>query len=155
MVPRCRDVLQPLIFFVTVGASRAWGRFWLADVGHTSVMQSGRLLIYGAGTAGAQTAAALRMSHQYALLGFVDDDPAKVGGSVNGIPVYAPKDVELVIARQGVTDILLAMPSVTRDRRNTILQSLRSMPVHVRTLPGMSDLASGRFTVKYFRERDL
>jgi FlaA1/EpsC-like NDP-sugar epimerase len=67
-----------LIFFVMVGASRAWARFWLVDVGHTSVMQSGRLLVYGAGTAGAQTAAALRMSHQYALLGFVDDDPAKV-----------------------------------------------------------------------------
>jgi FlaA1/EpsC-like NDP-sugar epimerase len=155
MVPRSLGVLQPLIFFVMVGASRAWARFWLADVGHTSVMQSGRLLIYGAGSAGAQTAAALRMSHQYALLGFIDDDPAKVGGSVNGIPVYAPKDVELVIARQGVTDILLAMPSVTRDRRNTILQSLRSLPVHVRTLPGMADLASGRVTVNDFRELDI
>ncbi|MBP6007187.1 MAG: polysaccharide biosynthesis protein [Rhodoferax sp.] len=155
MVPRSLGVLQPLIFFVMVGASRAWARFWLADVGHTSVMQSGRLLIYGAGTAGAQTAAALHMSHQYALLGFIDDDPAKVGGSVNGIPVYAPKDVELVITRQGVTDILLAMPSVTRDRRNTILQSLRALPVHVRTLPGMSDLASGRVTVNDFRELDI
>ena len=155
MVPRSLGFLQPLIFFVMVGASRAWARFWLVDVGHTSVMQSGRLLIYGAGTAGAQTAAALRLSQQYALLGFVDDDPAKVGGSVNGIPVYAPKDVELVIARQGVTDILLAMPSVTRERRNTILQSLRPLPVHVRTLPGMADLASGRVTVNDFRELDI
>jgi FlaA1/EpsC-like NDP-sugar epimerase len=155
MVPRSLGVLQPLIFFVMVGASRAWARFWLADVGHSSSMQSGRLLIYGAGTAGAQTAAALRMSHQYALLGFVDDDPAKVGGSVNGIPVYAPADVEVVIARQGVSDILLAMPSVTRERRNTILQSLRAFPVHVRTLPGMSDLASGRVTVNDFRELDI
>jgi FlaA1/EpsC-like NDP-sugar epimerase len=155
MVPRTLGVLQPLIFFVMVGASRAWARFWLADVGHSSSMQSGRLLIYGAGTAGAQTAAALRMSHQYALLGFVDDDPAKIGGSVNGIPVYAPADVEVVIARQGVSDILLAMPSVTRERRNTILHSLRHLPVHVRTLPGMSDLASGRVTVNDFRELDI
>ena len=144
MVPRSLGILQPLIYFVMVGASRAWARFWLVDVGHTSVMQSGRLLIYGAGTAGAQTAAALRLSQQYALLGFVDDDPAKVGGSVNGIPVYAPKDVELVIARQGVTDILLAMPSVTRERRNTILQSLRPLPVHVRTLPGIASPGSGQ-----------
>jgi FlaA1/EpsC-like NDP-sugar epimerase len=155
MVPRSLGVLQPLIFFVMVGASRAWARFWLADVGHTSAAQSGRLLVYGAGTAGAQTAAALRMSNQYALLGFVDDDPTKIGRSVNGIPVYAPADVERVIARQGVSDILLAMPSLTRDRRNAILQSLRHLPVHVRTLPGMSDLASGRVTVTDFRELDI
>ncbi|OQW88139.1 MAG: polysaccharide biosynthesis protein [Rhodoferax ferrireducens] len=154
-VPRSLGVLQPLIFLFLVGGSRAWARFWLADAGHTSVMQSGRLLIYGAGTAGAQTAAALRLSSQYGLIGFVDDDVAKIGRSVNGIPVYCPSDIRQVIARQGVTDILLALPSVTRERRNTIVQSLRDFPVHVRTLPGLSDLASGRVTVNDFRELDI
>lgn len=60
-----------------------------------------------------------------------------------------------MIARQGVTDILLALPSVTRDRRNAILEDLRPLPVHVRTLPGLSDLASGRVTVQDFRELDV
>jgi len=155
MVPRSLGVLQPLIFLFLVGASRAWARFWLADMGHSSVMQSGRLLIYGAGTAGVQTAAALRLSQQYALLGFIDDDPSKVGRSVNGVPVYAPADIAQVIARQGVTDILLALPSASRDRRNAILDSLRSHPVHMRTLPGLSDLASGRVTVQDFCELDI
>jgi FlaA1/EpsC-like NDP-sugar epimerase len=155
LVPRSLGVLQPLIFFVMVGASRAWARFWLADVGHSSVMRSGRLMIYGAGTAGAQTAAALRLSHQYALLGFVDDDAAKVGGSVNGVPVYRPADIAHVVARQGVTDILLAMPSISRERRNVILNSLHDLPVHVRSLPAMSDLASGKVTVSDFRELEI
>jgi FlaA1/EpsC-like NDP-sugar epimerase len=133
-VPRSLGVLQPLIFLFLVGASRAVARFWLADLGQASKLD-GRLLIYGAGTAGVQTAAALRMS-RYALLGFVDDDTAKVGRSINGVPVVAPSEIPQVIAQHGVTDILLALPSVSRDRRNAILETLRAMPVHVRTLPG-------------------
>jgi FlaA1/EpsC-like NDP-sugar epimerase len=54
-----------------------------------------------------------------------------------------------------VTDILLAMPSASRDRRNKIIQSLRDLPVHTRTLPGLSDLASGRVTVQDFCELDV
>jgi FlaA1/EpsC-like NDP-sugar epimerase len=155
MVPRSLGVLQPLIFLFLVGASRALARFWLADLGHTAAQVGVRLLIYGAGTAGVQTAAALRMSHQYALLGFVDDDVAKIGRSINGVPVFAPHEVSQVVGRQGVSDILLALPSATRERRNAILSSLRPLPVHIRTLPGLSDLASGRVTVKDFRELDL
>jgi FlaA1/EpsC-like NDP-sugar epimerase len=155
LVPRSLGVLQPLIFLFLVGASRASARFWLADVGHASVQVGGRLLIYGAGTAGVQTAAALRMSQQFALLGFVDDDTTKVGRSINGVPVFAPSEVPQVVVRQGVTDILLALPSATRDRRNAILNSLRPLPVHIRSLPGLSDLASGRVTVQDFRELDL
>lgn len=155
MVPRSLGVLQPLIFLFLVGASRSWARFWLTDLGHSSVMQEGRLLIYGAGTAGVQTTAALRLSQQYAVLGFVDDDASKVGRSVNGVPVYSPSQIARIIAQQGVTDILLALPSVSRDRRNAILESLHQHPVHVRTLPGLSDLASGRVTVQDFHELDL
>ncbi|MGB4360852.1 MAG: nucleoside-diphosphate sugar epimerase/dehydratase [Rhodoferax sp.] len=154
-VPRSLGVLQPLVFLVLIGASRAFARFWLADVNRARAHCEGRLLIYGAGTAGVQTAAALRMSHQYALLGFVDDDATKAGRSLNGVPVFSPHEVPQVVAKQGVTDILLALPSATRDRRNAILSSLRPLPVHVRTLPGMSDLASGRVTVQDFRELDL
>jgi FlaA1/EpsC-like NDP-sugar epimerase len=154
-VPRSLGVLQPLIFLFLVGASRAMARFWLAGLGRDQAKVEGRLLIYGAGTAGVQTASALRLSQQYALLGFVDDDASKVGRSLNGVPVFAPADVPQVVALQGVTDILLALPSATRDRRNAILDSLRPLPIHIRTLPGLSDLASGRVTVQDFRELDV
>ncbi len=153
-VPRSLGVLQPLIFLLLVGTSRALARFWLTRWDKRQSAQ-GRLLIYGAGEAGVQTATALGMSGQFKLLGFVDDDAGKVGRSINGVPVYAPADVPGVIARLHVTDILLAMPSATRERRNSILQSLRPLPVHVRTLPGLADLASGRVTVQDFKELDI
>jgi len=154
-VPRSLGVLQPLVFLFLVGGSRALARFWLADLSQARSNCEGRLLIYGAGTAGVQTMVALHMSQQYALLGFVDDDVSKVGRSVNGIPVFAPDEVPHVVERQCVTDILLAMPSATRERRNAILEGLRPLPVHIRTLPGLADLASGLVTVQDFHELDV
>ena len=154
-VPRSVGVLQPLIFLLLVGASRAMARFWLAGLQQSRHQSGGRLLIFGAGTAGVQTASALGISGQFVLLGFVDDDAAKVGRSINGVPVFSPAQVPELVARQGVTDMLLAMPSATRERRNKIIENLRHVPVHIRTLPGLADLASGRVTVQDFKELDI
>ena len=153
-VPRTLGILQPLIFLLLVVASRAMARFWLNAWDNRHEKQ-GRLLIFGAGTAGVQTAAALRVSSQFKLLGFVDDDAGKVGRSVNGVLVYSPAAVADLVSRQGVTDILLALPSATRERRKSIIESLHSLPVHIRTLPGLADLASGRVTVRDFKELDI
>ncbi|MCY7371712.1 MAG: polysaccharide biosynthesis protein [Polaromonas sp.] len=154
-VPRTVGALQPLVFLLLVGASRAIARFWLAGVAGVPKRLQGRLLIFGAGMAGAQTASAMGISGQYVMLGFIDDDPAKVGRSINGVPVFAAGQVPAVVEQQGVTDILLALPSASRARRNGIIDSLRSLPVHIRTLPGLADLASGRVTVRDFRELDV
>jgi FlaA1/EpsC-like NDP-sugar epimerase len=154
-VPRSLGILQPLVFFLLVGASRAFARFWLADLDRARNQTEGRLLIYGAGTAGVQTASALGVSGQFDLLGFVDDDADKIGRNINRVRVYGRDEVAGLIARLGVTDILLALPSASRERRNSIIQSLRSLPVHIRTLPGMADLASGRVTVQDLKELDI
>ena len=154
-VPRTLGVLQPLVFLFLVGASRAFARFWLAGVGFYGIRGEGRALIYGAGDAGVQTASAFRVTGQLKLVAFVDDDPRKVGRSINGIAVLAPADVPEFVAQQRITDILLALPSVSRHRRNQIIQSLESLPVHVRSLPSMADLTSGRVTVQDFHELDI
>ena len=151
-VPRSVGILQPLIFLLLVGTSRALGWLWLK--GKPSKASS-NLMIYGAGSAGAQTAAGLGGVHQYQLQGFVDDDPAKVGRSINGTRVYAPKDLPTIIDRFGITDVLLALPSASRQRRREIIQSLRELPVRIRTLPGLTDLASGKVTVTDFQDLDI
>jgi FlaA1/EpsC-like NDP-sugar epimerase len=154
-VPRTLGVLQPLLFLLLVASSRGMARFWLAGADEARKKAEGRLLIFGAGVAGVQTASAIGISGQYVLLGFVDDDESKVGRSINGVPVFSPAEVPDVVARHGVTDILLALPSVSRKRRNSIIHGLRALPVHIRTLPGMADLASGRVTVRDFHELDI
>jgi len=154
-VPRSLGVLQPILFFLLVAASRTSARVWLSRMGRNGRDFEGRLLIYGAGESGVQTAAAISNAHQYKLLGFVDDDPRKTGRSINGAVVYPANKIAELVRNRGVTDILLALPSVSRARRNEIIESLRSVPVHIRTLPGISDLTSGRITVRDFKELDV
>jgi FlaA1/EpsC-like NDP-sugar epimerase len=95
------------------------------------------------------------ISGQFELVGFVDDDASKVGRSVNGAPVFRPSSVGRLITELGVTDILLALPSASRTRRKQIIDGLRALPVHIRTLPDWADLASGRVTVQDFKELDI
>lgn len=154
-VPRSVGLIQPMLFLLLVGASRAMAKFWLAGWSGKSRRAEGRLLIYGAGEAGVQIASALGATQKFVLLGFVDDDRAKVGGHINGLDILSPDDVPDAVERMGVTDILLAIPSLDRGLRNAIIASLRELPVHVRTLPGMVDLASGRVTVHDVQELDV
>ena len=76
-VPRSIGLIQPLLFLLLVGVSRAVARFWLAGWFGKSRHTEGRLLIYGAGEAGVQTASALGVGQKFVLLGFIDDHPAK------------------------------------------------------------------------------
>ena len=151
-VPRSVGALQPLILLLMVGSSRALGWFWLAGRPRNATH---RLLIYGAGSAGAQTAAAMQNMRQYQLMGFVDDDPRKTGSTINGVRVYNPIHLPELIERLKVTDVLLALPSTTRQRRHQIIENLGGAAVRVRTLPGLSDLASGRVTMTDFQELDI
>lgn len=154
-VPRTVGLIQPLLFLLLVATSRALARFWLAGWSSKARHAAGRLLIYGAGEAGVETASALAVARQFVLLGFIDDDKAKAGKSINGVNIMLPAEVADAVERMGITDILLAMPALDRGRRNEIITSLRGLPVHVRTLPGMGDLASGRVNMQDFQELDI
>jgi FlaA1/EpsC-like NDP-sugar epimerase len=151
-VPRSLCILQPVIFLLLVAGSRTLGWQWLAG---KAGKRSKRLLIYGAGSAGAQTAAALSNTRQYMLLGFIDDDPSKAGTSIDGAPVYQSNEVQEIVRRLGVTDILLALPSAGRATRNQIIARLQPLPVRIRSLPSVADLASGRVTIDDFKDLDV
>ena len=154
-VPRTLGLIQPLLLLLLVGSSRALARFWLTGWSGNSLRDAGRLLIYGAGEAGVETASALAVTRQFVLLGFIDDDSAKTGRTINGVDIMRPEAVAGAVDRMGVTDILLAMPSLDRARRNAIIAQLRELEVHVRTLPGMVDLATGRVQIQDLQELDV
>lgn len=154
-VPRSVGLIQPLVLLLAVVASRAVAKFLLTGWGFGAPAHSGRLLIYGAGEAGIQTAFALSTTKKYSLLAFIDEDASKIGRSINGVDVISALDINEAIEKMGITDILLAMPSLARQKRNEIINSLRSLPVHVRTLPSVLDLASGKVAIQDFQELDI
>lgn len=156
-VPRSLGLLQPLILMLLVGGSRAAARQWLSSLsaGQRRDMPVSRLLIYGAGSAGVQIANAIATSHEFKLLGFVDDSPTLQGLTINHVPVYAPINLPALVKKLEITDMLLALPSITRMRRNEILNELQPLPVHVRSLPGLTDLAHGRVALADIKDLDV
>lgn len=111
--------------------------------------------IYGAGSAGNQLLTALRMGRDMRPVAFIDDDLGIVNRVIAGLPVYAPGDIDRLIKETGADQILLAVPSASRSRRREILDYLESFSVHVRSVPGFMDLASGRVKVSDIQEVDV
>ncbi|WP_271411687.1 polysaccharide biosynthesis protein [Pseudomonas sp. Q1-7] len=114
-----------------------------------------RVAIYGAGAAGNQLVAALRMGRAMRPVAFIDDDSSIATRTIAGLQVYKPKHVQQMIDQTGATEILLAIPSASRERRREILATLECYPLHVRTVPGFMDLASGRVKVDDIQEVDI
>ena len=151
---RSIGLVQPIILFLLMALVRVASSFALGfrAYGKNGRPVLGTLLIYGAGHSGMQIASALRQSGQYFLAGYIDDSPQYQGSNINGLMVYPPKEIPRLIDTHGVSDILLAMPSIDRARRNSILSDLRQLQVHVRSLPDLVDLAQGHVTVLDIKE---
>jgi FlaA1/EpsC-like NDP-sugar epimerase len=157
-VPRSIGVIQPMLLFIGIGASRYFVRSWLGSI--NNVQKSFHraqpiALIYGAGTAGRQLASGLSSNKEMLVKGFIDDDPHLQGSTVNGISVYPNTGLEDLIHRLDITDVLLAIPSASQDRRSEIISSLNGCGVRVRSLPGLIDLASGRVRVSDLHDLDM
>lgn len=114
-----------------------------------------KVAIYGAGTAGNQLVAALRMDKVMRPVAFIDDDSSLTDRVIAGLQVYHPEQLQCLIDVTGAQEILLAIPSSTRTRRREILNFLEGFPLHVRTVPGFMDLASGRVKVDDIQEVDI
>lgn len=156
-IPRTIGIIQPILLFLAIGVSRTGARYWLGG-GYHRVKQFGirkRVLIYGAGSAGRQLAAGLANSDDMIVIGFVDDDRTLHGSVLNGKPIHPSGNLAKLIERLEASDLLLAIPSATRRRRNEILDAVRGTSATIRTLPGLMDLAHGRITVSDLRQLDI
>lgn len=153
---RSIGLIQPIIMLLLMALARVAASLALGfrAYGNNGRPVLGTLLIYGAGHSGMQIASALRQSGQYFLAGYIDDSTQYQGNNINGLMVYPPKEIARLIDTHGVTDILLAMPSIDRAKRNAILSDLRQLQVHVRSLPDLVDLAQGHVTVLDIKELD-
>lgn len=106
--------------------------------------QRQRVAIYGAGAAGIQLAAALRQSCEARPLLFVDDNPNLHGLLVAGLPVYSPARLKGLVQRRGIERVLLAMPSVSEERRRALVEKLSDLGAEIQVLPSYIDMMSGR-----------
>jgi FlaA1/EpsC-like NDP-sugar epimerase len=111
--------------------------------------------IYGAGSAGNQLLTALRMGRDMRPVAFVDDDKGIIDRVIAGLRVYSSEQIERMIRDTGASEMLLAIPSASRSRKREILDYLQPFSLHVRSVPGFMDLASGRVEVSDIQEVDV
>jgi len=148
-IPRSVILINWLLGIVIIGGSRMVGR-WLLSGGQDEKMT--RVIIYGAGSAGRQLSIALTQSVEYRPVAFVDDNLQLQRQSINGIEVFSRKDLDRLVEKKNATEVLLAMPSISRIQRNEIIHFLEPYKLLVRSLPGVSDLAQGKVKVADLRE---
>ncbi len=111
--------------------------------------------IYGAGAAGNQLLASIKIDGSYKPVAFVDDNPNLAGRKVAGLLVYPSAQIGEMIAATGVEDLFLAIPSASRAYRQNLLTTLERYPLHVRTMPAIADIASGKVKVDDLQEVDV
>ena len=117
-----------------------------------------RLLIVGAGNAGE---ALLREIHrmsvaQYDVVGFIDDDPVKQGVSIHGITVLATvEQLPRICSERHIEEIAIAMPSATHQQRRRVIQVCQGTKIRFRTVPSITDIASGKLRVSQIRDVDI
>ncbi len=143
-----------MISLLFIGGSR-----FVAKVALQSLIQNFRpkepVVIYGAGSSGMQLAATLQNGDQYLPVAFVDDSRSIIGSIVHGIRVYSPNSLQELIDNFSVRQILLAIPSATHAERKEILNRLEPLPVHVKTVPDLFDMVSGKVGVGEVRDIDI
>lgn len=156
-VPRTVGIMQPILLLLAVGLSRAVAAYWLGGAYRDILKRLNlpKVLIYGGGLAGRQLLNAMANNQDMRVVGFLDDDPSLQGQTLNGLRVYDPAELATVVRDKGVSTVLLALPSISRHRRNEILSEMKAVKVAVRTLPSVTDLAQGKVTVSDLRELDI
>mgnify|MGYP003651885231 FL=1 len=82
---------------------------------------------------------------------FIDDNPNLHGLMVAGLPVHGSGKLSKLIQARGIEQILLAVPSIAKDRRDELIDKLNVHNVEVQVLPSYVDLMSGKGMVQSLR----
>jgi len=152
-IPRTVILINWIIVLMSVGGSRFFARWILSQENITnSLSQKRNVLIYGAGSAGRELCTALYQSSEYNPVAFVDNSVELYRQSINGLEVINEDDIEDLIQKHNIKEVLLALPSISRRRRNEIIAILNPLPINVRSLPSVSELAQGKVKIDDLRD---
>jgi len=152
--PRTVSLFYFIFGTLLIGGSRFAAKALLSLPERNTGRGSG-VVIYGAGPAGTQLAGALRTQGRNYVAAFLDDDATLWGRDVAGYRVYPPERLGELVRNRGVREVILSMPSADAATRTRVIERLSGLPVKIRTLPAISDLASGKYLVSQLRAIDI
>ncbi len=152
-IPRSIGIIQPLVLFFSIAGSRVAIRFVFSNNYTPKISKSKKnILIYGAGSAGRQLLTSLENNPEMKAVGFLDDENQFHNQTVLGQTVFDPKKITELIKFKKVDLILLALPSISRERRNKIIDDLNKYRILVKTLPRIQDIVDGKISITDIRD---
>ena len=155
-VPRSIGVIQPMLLFFSIMSSRLVVKFILSDNFNSKKSLSKRnLLVYGAGQTGRQLVLALENSPEFKVIGFLDDNEQLHRQVLLGQNVYSPSKLEKLVQNIDISLVFLALPTVSRNKRNTIIANLKKYKLIVKTLPSISEIVDGRITISDIKDLNI
>ena len=147
-IPRSVPIIFGLFVILLVGGLRFVVRTFFRNPTH---LYKRPVIIYGAGDSGLQLLNSLFHGREYAPIALVDDDKRLQGLSVGGLRVYSADQIPQLVQETGAQVVLLAIPSLTRARRRAIVDELEELQVEIKTIPGLSDIVSGKAKISELR----
>src|SRR6056300_722663 len=142
-IPRSIGIIQPILLFLAISLSRISIKFLFLSNFKKSKNKT-NVLIYGAGSAGRQLLTSLEINPEMKVVGFLDDDTQFHRQIILGQTVYDPSNIDKLINTKNIELVLLALPSITRQKRNQIINNLNKHKVSVKTLPSVQDIVDGK-----------
>ncbi len=120
-----------------------------------SAVNGKRLLIIGAGNGGEKILKEIQANSSlgYTVLGFLDDDPNKIGMKIHGVPVL--QKIEMAserVKKLNVDEIIIAISSATAGQMRTIVSLCGQSGVRFKTIPGYGELLNGKISVSSLRD---
>ncbi len=154
-IPRSVLVLYPVLLIMFMGGSRVTYRAWKEQ--RLRQGTNGRsVLILGAGDAAVDLMKNLARSHEWRVVGILDDNPAKHNRQIQGVTVLAGFDSLADQARRlGVKHAIIAMPGQSHTVRRRALQLCTQAGLTAMTVPSYDDIMSGKITVSQIRKVEL
>jgi FlaA1/EpsC-like NDP-sugar epimerase len=147
-LPRSVPIIFAVFVFLFVGGLRFMMRKILRKPNQSNKRPA---LIYGAGEAGIQLLNSLFHGRDYTPVALIDDDPSLQNLAIGGLRVFAPDQISRLAGETGAQVVLLAIPSISRNRRREILGELGALQLEIKTIPGLSDIISGKAKISELR----
>ena len=156
-VPKSIGIIQPLLLFFGIVSSRAIIRyFFINNISYKDKRKyKKRILIYGAGSAGRQLLSSLENNTEMKVVGFLDDNEQYHNHKIMGQTVFSPLEINELINIKNIDIVLLAIPSISRIRRNKIIDDLNKYKITVKTLPSIQDIVDGKVSVQDIKDLNI
>jgi FlaA1/EpsC-like NDP-sugar epimerase len=154
--PRSAIVIAWLLTLFYIAATRLAARWLLAEYRPPAKkVRRRKVVIFGAGDAGKQLLNVMSKISRIQVAAFLDDDPNLQNHEIGSTPVYGRDALAKLVEKQHVTQVYLAITSLSASKRKQLLDWLEDYPVKVMTLPGMDEIISGKVSFSDIREVEV